>query len=67
MLLGNFATRGITTTNNKANSVDPSAFLPQRSLAMIDVIRHRDSTNRAKSGMDVIDSHKMKVNTALER
>ena len=67
MLLGNFATRGITSSNNEANSVDPSAFLPQRNLAMIEAVRSADSKHRAETGMDVIDSHKSKVSTAITR
>ena len=59
------ASRGITTTNNKANSVNPLAFLPQRNLALIEAVCHRDSTAKAEIGMDVIDSHKTKVNTAI--
>jgi hypothetical protein len=33
MLIGNFATNRVTTLNNEANSINPSAFLPQRMRA----------------------------------
>ena len=32
---------------------------------MIDVVHHKDCTDRAETGMDVINSHKSKVNTAI--
>ena len=67
MLLGNLASRGITTTNNEANLVNPSAFLPQRNLALVESVHHRDNMARAETGMDVINSHKTKVNTAITR
>ena len=35
LLLVNFTTNGVTNNNNKANVVNPSAFLPQRNLSMM--------------------------------
>ncbi len=42
MLSGNFATNRVTTLNNKANSINPSAFLPQRNVCMVEQMRMRD-------------------------
>ncbi len=67
MLLGVFATSGVQTTNNEANSVDPSAFLPQRNTNLVDAVHRGDSTSRTETGMDVIDSHKTKVTTSITR
>ncbi len=35
MLSGNFASNRVTTLNNEANSINPSAFLPQRNTCMV--------------------------------
>ena len=35
LLLGSFATNGVTNAHNEANSINPLAFLPQRSLGLI--------------------------------
>jgi hypothetical protein len=35
MLSGNFATDRVTTLKNKANSINPWAFLPQRNACMV--------------------------------
>ena len=39
LLLGNFAANGVTNAHNKENSIDPSAFLPQRNLGLIELER----------------------------
>ena len=36
LLLGNLATNGVTNFHNEANAVDPSAFLPQRNLLLVE-------------------------------
>ena len=58
LLLGNLATSGVTNAHNKANAVDPSAFLPQRKLSLVEEQRPKDLHCCNKLGMDVQDSHK---------
>jgi hypothetical protein len=67
MLSGNFATDIVTTLNNKANSINPLAFLPQRNVCMIEQMHMRDMiTNTEKSmDMDVLDTHKSKAKTSI--
>jgi hypothetical protein len=36
MLQGNFATEKVTSLKTKANSVEPSAFLPQRNKVLVE-------------------------------
>ena len=36
LLLGKLATNGVTHAYNEANAVDPSAFLPQRNLTLVE-------------------------------
>ena len=36
LLLGNLATIRVTNAHNKANAVDPSAFLPQSNLSLVE-------------------------------
>ena len=55
LLLGNLAMGGVTNAHNKANAVDPSAFLPQRNLALVKEQRSKDLNARNKLGMDVQD------------
>ena len=42
MLSGNFATDRVTSLNNKAKSINPLAFLPQRNMCMVKQMRMRD-------------------------
>jgi hypothetical protein len=39
MLSGNFATERVTSLNNKVNSINPSAFLPQRNKCIATVFQ----------------------------
>ena len=65
--LANLATSGFTNAHNKANAVDPSAFLPQRNLLLVEEQRSKDLNYRNKLGMDVLDSHKIKTSTGIAR
>ena len=60
-LLGNLATNRVTNAHNKANAVDPSAFLPQRNLTLVEEQQTKDQNSRSKLGMDVQDLHKTKI------
>jgi hypothetical protein len=42
MLSGKFATNRVTSLNNKANSINLSAFLPQRNACMVEQQHFRD-------------------------
>jgi hypothetical protein len=67
MLQGNFALEGATSLANEANSVDPSAFLPQRNQCLITQEKNKDLTSKTESSHDVLDSHKTKTSTAISR
>ncbi len=67
MLSGNFATDRVTTLNNKANSMDPSAFLPQRNACMVKQICMCDMIANTEKSMDVLDAHKSKAKTSIAR
>ena len=67
LLLGNLATSGVTNAHNKANSVDPSAFLPQRNLTLVEEQQTKDRNSRSELGMDVQDSQKTKISTGIAR
>jgi len=67
LLLGNLATNGVTNAHNKANAVDPSAFLPQRNLTLVEEQQTNNRNSRSKIGMDVQDSHKTKISTGIAR
>ena len=47
--------------------MDPSAFIPQRTLALVEEQRSKDLNARNKLGMDVQDSHKTKISTGIAR
>ena len=42
LLLGNLVTSGVTNVHKEANTVDPSAFLPQRNLSLVEEQRSKD-------------------------
>ena len=63
LLLGNFATNGVTNAHNKANSINPSAYLPQRNLGLIKLECQKDLNLCNELGMDVINVHKTKSST----
>ncbi len=67
MLQGNFDTEKVTSLKIEANSVEPSAFLPQRSKVLI----KRELSNKVKATsenvMDFANSHKTNGKTAIAR
>ncbi len=65
MLQENFTTEKVTSFEIKANSVEPSAFLPQRNKVLVK--RELSSKVKATSEnvMDFVDSHKTKGKTAI--
>jgi hypothetical protein len=63
MLSGNLATDRVTTLNNKANSIEPSAFLPQRNACMVKQMHMCDMIANTEKSMDVLDVHKSKAKT----
>jgi hypothetical protein len=65
MLSGNFATNRVTTLNNKANSIDPSAFLPQRNGCMVEQMHMHDMIANMEKSMDVLDMHKSKAKISI--
>jgi hypothetical protein len=65
MLSGNFATNRVTTLNNKANSIDLLAFLPQRNVCMVKQMRMRDMIAGTEKSMDVLNAHKSKAKTSI--
>jgi hypothetical protein len=65
MLSGNFATNRVTILNNEANSINPSAFLPQRNACMVEQMRMRDMIANMEKSMDVLDAHKSKAKTSI--
>ena len=67
ILQGNFATEGVTSLNNEANAIDPSLFLPQRNACMLDKERTKDQLTRSENNMDIADTHKSKINVAINR
>jgi hypothetical protein len=67
ILQGNFATEGVTSLNNEANAINPSLFLPQRNMCMLDKERTKDQLTRSENSMDISDTHRLKVNVTIRR
>ncbi len=67
MLQGNFVTEKVTSLELKANSVEPSAFLPQRNkvLAKQELLIEVKATSEIV--MDFANSHKTKGKTTIAR
>ncbi len=65
MLSGNFATNRVTTLNNKENSINPLAFLPQRNACMVKQMTMHDMIANMEKSMDVLDAHKSKAKTSI--
>ncbi len=63
LLQGNLATDGVTSLNNKANSINQSLFLPQQNASMIN--RERSNNLTARYNMDIADTHKSKANITI--
>ncbi len=65
MLSGNFATNRVTTLNNKANSINPLAFLSQRNACMVKQMHMCDMIADMEKSMVVLDVHKSKAKTSI--
>ncbi len=65
MLQGNFATEKITSLEIEANSVEPSAFLPQRNKVLVKQELSSEVKATSENVMDFADSHKTKGKTAI--
>jgi hypothetical protein len=65
MLSGNFATDEAASLDNKAHTIDPSVFLPQKNPTLINREICRDLHACSESAMDVLDSHKTHAVTSI--
>jgi hypothetical protein len=65
MLQGNFATKKVTSLELKANSVEPSAFLPQRNKVLVKRELLSEVKATSENVMDFADSHKKKGKTVI--
>jgi hypothetical protein len=65
MLQGNFATRKVTSLKLKANSVKPSAFLPQRDKVLVKQELLSKVKATSENIIDFADSYKTKTKTAI--
>jgi hypothetical protein len=67
MLQGNFTTKKITSLKLKANSVELSAFLPQRNKVLVKQELSSEVKATSENVMDFANSHKTKGKTAIAR
>ncbi len=67
MLSGNFTTDEATSLDNEAHTINPSVFLPQKNLALVNREISRDLHTCSESAMDVLNSHKTKAVTSIAR
>jgi hypothetical protein len=65
MLQGNFATKKVTSLELKANSVEPSAFLPQRNKVLVEQELLNEVKAISENVMDFANSHKTKGKTLI--
>jgi hypothetical protein len=65
MLQGNFATKKVSSLKLEANSVEPSAFLPQRNKVLVKQELLSKVKATSENVMDSADSHKTKGKTAI--
>jgi hypothetical protein len=65
LLQGNIAIEGVTSLNNKANSIDLSLFLPQPNASMINRECSNNLTACSENNMDIADAHKLKTNVPI--
>ncbi len=65
MLQGNFMTKKFTSLKLEANSVEPSAFLPQRNKVLFKQELLGEVKATSENVMDFTDSHKTKGKTAI--
>jgi hypothetical protein len=65
MLQGNIATEKVTSLKIEANSVEPSAFLPQRNKVLVKQKQSSKVKATSENVIDFADSHKTKGKTAI--
>jgi hypothetical protein len=65
MLQGNFATKMVTSLKLEANSVEPSAFLPQRNNILVERELSSEVKATTEKVMDFADPHKTKGRTVI--
>jgi hypothetical protein len=65
MLQGNFVTKKVTSLKLEANSVEPSAFLPQRNKVLVKRELSSEIKATSENVTDFADSHKTKGKTAI--
>jgi hypothetical protein len=65
MLQGNFATEKVTSLKIEADSVEPSAFLPQRNKVLVKQELSSKVTATSENVMDFSNSHKTKGKTKI--
>lgn len=66
LLLGNLSTVSITGIQAEPNSIDISAFYPQRNQNMIDADLRHDLASRMEVGLDVAEAHRAKTGTSMK-
>ena len=65
MLQGNIATKKVTSLELEANSIKPSAFLPQKNACQVEREKNNKVKAMSKNVMDFSNSHKTKGKTAI--
>jgi hypothetical protein len=65
MLQGNFATEKVTSLELKANSIEPSTFLPQKNACLIEHEKNNKVNSTLENVMDFSDSQKTTGKTAI--
>jgi hypothetical protein len=65
MLQGTFVTEKVTSLELEANSIKPSAFLPQKNASLVECKRSNEVKTMAENVMDFSDSHEMKGKTVI--
>jgi hypothetical protein len=65
MLQGNFATEKVTSLKIEANSVEPSAFFPQRHIVLVKQELLSKVKVTSETVMDFANSHKTKGKTEI--
>ncbi len=65
MLQGNFATEKVTSLELKANSIEPSACLPQKNACLVECEKNNEVKATSENVMDFFNSHKTKGKTAI--
>ena len=67
LIIGNLVLDSVTSLYNEAQSIDPTAFLPQRDQAKIASERATNLSIRIEDNFDVLESHRKKTATTITR